>query len=119
MKTVRTFELYKQAYGIILDVYRAIDTFPKNEEYGLASQLKRAAVSIAANLAEGYRKTSSKEKLHFYNIALCSLEECMLYTALAHDLNYHDMKQIEENYDNLAARLFNYCKSIKANPLKG
>ncbi len=56
--------------------YRLTESFPKHELFGLTSQLRRAAVSIPANFAEGFRKTSSPDKLRFYNIAQGSLEEC-------------------------------------------
>jgi four helix bundle protein len=78
-KSARTFEdliVWQKAHRFVLAVYRMSQTFPRSEIYGLSSQFRRAAVSIAANIAEGFRKRGKADKLRFYNIAQGSLEEC-------------------------------------------
>jgi len=67
--------------------------FPKHELFGLVSQFRRAAVSIPANIAEGYKRLSKTEKLRFFNIAQASLEECRYYIILSTDLKYIDEDQ--------------------------
>jgi four helix bundle protein len=64
--------------------------FPKEERYGLSSQFRRAAVSIAANIAEGFRKRTRVDKARFLNTAGGSVEECRYYLVLSHDLGYMD-----------------------------
>ena len=102
----------------MLAVYKIANTFPECERFGLCSQFKRAAVSIPANIAEGYKKLSKADKLRFYNIAQGSLEECRCYVHLSKDLGYID----NEAYMNLAflledtSRLRNaYCRGVIKN----
>ena len=75
-------EIWKKSHEFVLCVYRLTENFPKHELFGLTSQLRRAAVSIPANFAEGFRKNSKAGKLRFYNIAQGSLEECRYYLIL-------------------------------------
>ncbi len=75
---------------MVLQVYKATQTFPKTEVYGLTSQMRRAAVSIPANIAEGFTRYGIKDKLKFYNIAEGSLEELKYYFILSDDLDYID-----------------------------
>ena len=109
---------WQKAHEFVLAVYRETKTFPDFERFGLASQFRRAAVSIPANIAEGYKKLSRADKLRFYNIAQGSLEECRYYVLLSFDLGYID----EENYNCLSesiemtSKLLNgYCKGVMDN----
>ena len=79
---------WQKAHSFVLQVYKATHQFPAEERFGLCSQFQRAAVSIPANIAEGYRKLSQADKLRFLNISQGSLEECRYYILLARDLNY-------------------------------
>ena len=79
---------WQKAHQFVLLVYKFTRTFPVEERFGLCSQFQRAAVSIPANIAEGYKKLSSADKLRFLNIAQGSLEECRYYILLSKDLNY-------------------------------
>ena len=89
-KTFENVALWKKAHAWVLDVYRFTEGFPKHEMFGLTSQLRRAAVSVPDNFAEGFQKTSRADKVRFYNIAQGSLEESRYYLILARDLNYGD-----------------------------
>jgi len=89
-KTMDYTELvvWKKAHEFVLYVYQITKNFPRNEFYGLTLQFRRAAVSIAANIAEGYGKISKAEKLRFLNIAQGSLKECSYYLILSKDPRY-------------------------------
>jgi len=107
--------VWQQAHSFVLDIYRITKLFPKEEIYGLTSQFKRAAVSIPANIAEGYRKRGIKDKLRFYNISQGSADECMYYIILSRDLKYISIDVYEQLYNqlDLVSRLLNsYCKAI-------
>ncbi len=81
----RTFEdvdLWRKAHASVLAIYTFTSKFPNHELFGLNSQLRRAAVSVPANFAEGFKKLGVADKLRFYNIAQGSLEECRYYLIL-------------------------------------
>ena len=107
---------WQAAHAFVLEVYKTTALFPKHERFALSPQFERAAVSIAANIAEGYRKMSKADKLRFMNIAQGSLEECRYYIILSRDISYIDddrcikLNTLIEN----ASRLLNaYSKKIK------
>ena len=81
---------WQKAHQFVVMIYRTTRTFPDFEKFGLSSQFQRAAVSIAANIAEGYKKLSKTDKLRFFNISQGSLEECRYYCLLSRDLGYID-----------------------------
>lgn len=87
-KSFQDLIVWQKAHQFVLGVYRVSNDFPKSEMYGLTSQFRRAAVSIAANIAEGFKKRGSADKLRFLNISEGSLEECRYYLILTRDLNY-------------------------------
>ena len=87
---------WQKAHQFVVMVYRSTKSFPDFEKFGLCSQFQRAAVSIAANIAEGYKKLSKADKLRFYNIAQGSLEECRYYCILAKDLGYIDESTFQQ-----------------------
>jgi four helix bundle protein len=87
----RNFEdiiAWKNAHSLVILVYRITKSFPDYERFGLCSQFQRAAVSIPANIAEGYKKLSKADKLRFFNISQGSIEECRYYCILSRDLGY-------------------------------
>ena len=87
-KSYKELIVWQKAHSFVLKVYSFSESFPKSELYGLTSQFRRAAVSIAANIAEGYVKKTPADKLRFFNISQGSLEECSYYIILSKDLNY-------------------------------
>ena len=80
--------VWRKAHQLVLEVYRLTASFPNEERFGLISQMRRAAVSIPANIAEGFKKAGSRDKANFYNIAQGSLEELRYYLILSMDLGY-------------------------------
>lgn len=81
-------KVWEKAHKLVLDVYRATKTFPKDEIYGLTSQMRRAAASIPSNLAEGCGRNSQAELAQFSQIAMGSASELEYQLLLAHDLQY-------------------------------
>ena len=93
--------VWKKAHGFVLDIYQATKKYPEVERFALCSQFQRAAVSIPANIAEGYKKLGRADKLRFMNIAQGSLEECRYYIILSRDLSYIN----QQEYDCLNVKL--------------
>ena len=89
--------VWQKAHAFTLMVYRLTGVFPINEMYGLVSQFRRAAISVEANIAEGYKKLGKSDKLRFLNISEGSLAECRNYMILSRDLGYVD----ESHYNDL------------------
>ncbi|HCX27859.1 MAG TPA: hypothetical protein DHI91_01835, partial [Candidatus Portnoybacteria bacterium] len=79
---------WQKADELAFQIYRATKNLPSEEKFGLVSQMRRAAVSVAANIAEGYTRNSKKDKVHFYNIAVGSLTEIEYYLDFALRLQY-------------------------------
>jgi len=88
VKSFEDLEVWKKTHQLVLDVYRITGRFPAEEKYSLASQMRRSAISIPANIAEGFKKRSLRHKANFHNIAQGSLEEVRYYVILSKDLNY-------------------------------
>jgi four helix bundle protein len=84
----RQLKVWQKAHAFVLEIYRMTQGFPNEEKFGLVSQMRRAAVSVPANVAEGFKRRSKKEKAHFYNIAQASLEEMKYYLVLSRDLGF-------------------------------
>lgn len=110
--------VWQKAHDFVLEVYRVTQHFPDEEKFGLVSQFRRAAVSIEANIAEGYKKLSRADKLRFFNISQGSLEECRDYHILSRDLLYINESEFNTLHDKIeeASKLLNaYCVSIVKN----
>jgi len=118
MKTpARTFQdllVWQKSHQFVLKVYKLTAGFPKSEMYGLTSQFRRAAVSVPANIAEGFKKRGKADKARFFNIAQASLEESRYYLILAHDLKYGDTSQLISQIEEVSRLLEAYCQSILA-----
>jgi len=118
LKMAYSFEdviAWQKAHAFVLIVYRITKHYPIDEMYGLTSQFRRAAISIEANIAEGYKKLSKADKLRFMNISQGSLEECRDYILLSRDLQYITTDEFSELYNTLedASRmLYLYCNGI-------
>jgi four helix bundle protein len=115
MNPAKTFEdliVWQKAHAFVIAVYRITQSFPKSETYGLSSQFRRAAVSIAANIAEGFRKRSNADKARYLNIAQGSVEECRYYLILAKDLGYADVPELNGLLQEVSKLLNAYAQSI-------
>lgn len=111
----QTFEdlfVWQKAHEFVLSVYSLTERFPKTEIFGLTSQLRRAAVSIAANIAEGFKKRGRADKLRFMNISQGSLEECRYYLILCRDLGYADPTHAQDLLREASILLESYYSAI-------
>jgi four helix bundle protein len=87
-KSFKDLLVWQKAHELVIEAYKITKAFPQEERFGLVSQMRRAAVSIPANITEGFVKRSIKDKSNFYNIAQGSLEELKYYLILSEDLGY-------------------------------
>ncbi|HEV7331469.1 MAG TPA: four helix bundle protein [Flavisolibacter sp.] len=114
-KSFQDLVVWQKAHAFVLLVYTCTESFPKHDIYGLTSQFRRAAVSLAANIAEGYKKKDYKNKLQFLNIAHSSLEECTYYIILSRDLNYQNDEKLAGQIEEVSRLLTAYAKAIQQN----
>lgn len=103
LKNYRDLDLWKRAHAVVSEVYRLTNFFPRNEQFGVVSQLRRAAFSIPANIAEGYGRRSTKELIPFLAIANGSLEELRCFLLLSKDLRYLSVEAQETLEKDLKA----------------
>jgi four helix bundle protein len=113
-RNFQDLDVWKKSHAWVLDIYRLSEHFPKHELFGLTSQLRRAAVSVPANIAEGFKRKGISDKARFYNIAQGSLEECRYYLILVRDLHYADTKQLAEDLDEVSRMLDSYLRTMLA-----
>lgn len=113
-KNFQDLIVWKKAHQFVLSTYRFSDNFPANEAYGLVSQIRRSAISIPANIAEGFKKRTKPDKARYMNIAQASLEECRYYLILAKDLCYGDSYQLMFQLEEVSKLLEAYTSSILA-----
>ena len=111
-KNFQDLIVWQKAHQFVLSFYKASRKFPNNEIYGLTSQFRRSAVSIPANIAEGFKRKSKPDKFRFMNIAQGSLEECRYYLILAKDLKYGAPDELNVQLEEVSKLLEAYAKSI-------
>ena len=109
-------EVWKLADELAFQIYGATRSFPKEELYGVTSQLRRAALSIPTNVVEGYSRKGDKELAHFINISLGSLAETKYLTYFSNRLGYikdEDYTKLKEGYDNLGKLLWRFYQAVR------
>lgn len=89
-------DAWKEGHMLVLKAYELTKAFPREEAFGLASQMRRSAVSITSNVAEGFSRNSSREKIQFYSIALGSVTELQNQLVIARDVGYISTSAYEE-----------------------
>jgi len=100
-RSYRDLEVWKLAISFVKDIYQATERFPANENYGLTQQIRRAAVSIPSNIAEGQVRNSSREFNHFLAIALGSAAELETQLIIAKEINYLTIEGLKLLLNNL------------------
>jgi|ERR1044071_9117195 len=104
--------VWRKAHELVLAIYTLTATFPKPETYGLSLQIRRSAVSVPANIAEGFRRRSRMEKARFLNMAESSLEETRYFLILARDLKYSDTAPLMTSLEEVSRLLNAYSSAI-------
>ena len=109
----RDLIVWQKAHELVVGVYRTSQAFPREEDFGLTAQVRRAAVSIPANIAEGFRKRGTADKARFFNIAEGSLEEVHYYLILASDLGYADCTRLLDQLHATSRLLGSYARKVR------
>ena len=112
-KTFEDLIVWQKSHQFVLEIYKMTQHFPRHELFGLISQIRKSAVSVSANTAEGFKRKGKPDKIRFFNISQSSLEEVRYYLILANDLGYADTKQLKTDLDEIGRMLNAYIKSIK------
>jgi four helix bundle protein len=113
-RTFRDLVVWQKAHRCVLAVYAFTAAFPKQEVYGLSAQMRRAAVSIPANIAESFAKRSRPDKARLLNVAEGSLEETRYYLILARDLGYGQTEELLTALEEVSRLLNSYARSLLA-----
>ena len=116
MRPHEKLDVWKRAVDLVVEIYQATEAFPKEEKFGLTSQVRRAAVSIPANIAEGAARTSTKEFLNFLSIAQGSASEVATELLIAHRLGYLNrdlFQRLHTNLDDISRMILGLSKHLK------
>ena len=100
IKSFTDLNAWKESHWLVIEIYKITNKFPKEEQFGLTNQIRRAVVSITSNIAEGFSRQSLKEKAQFYSMALGSLTEVQNQLLISRDIKYVD----DEIFDKVADR---------------
>lgn len=114
-KTFKELVVWQKAHQFVLVTYSLTASFPGSEIYCLTNQMRRAAISVPANIAEGFKKRGAADKVRFLNIAQGSLEECRYYLILTQDLGYGATTGLELLLEEISRLLVAYSKAIESN----
>jgi four helix bundle protein len=114
-KSFEDLNIWQKAHSFVLEIYRATNAFPKSEMFALTSQMRRAAISIPANIAEGFKKRGRRDKIRVLNIAQASLEESQYYLILAQDLRYGQTTLLRTQLSEVSKMLEAYIRAIENN----
>ena len=115
MKTFRDLKVWQKAHNLTLRIYKITKKFPKDEKFGIISQLRRSASSIPTNIVEGFKRRSNKEYSYFLNLAESSLEETKYHLILSLDLAYiteKDFRELEELSNEIGKMLYGLQKKL-------
>lgn len=96
IKSFTDLTTWQQGHRLVLDIYRTTKEFPRDEQFGLTSQIRRAAVSVTSNIAEGFSRPSFADKAHFYAMAQGSLTELQNQLLIAKDISYIEQKSFDK-----------------------
>lgn len=117
MQNFENLDSWKNAKRLCVLCYKAVNDFPTDERYALSDQIRRAAVSIASNIAEGYSRSSTKELAHYFEISLGSTYEVMTQISIANELgyiSYDTKKEIFSNCENVIKLINGFVRYKKS-----
>lgn len=112
MKRFANLIVYQKSKELVVLVYKILELFPETERFALCSQMRRAAISVPSNIAEGMGRLSDKDQAHFLNIAYGSLMELYAQLDISRDLKYIDdtmFYQLEEQIENISKMIQSMC----------
>ena len=115
-KSFKELIVWQKSHEMVLEIYKITKNFPKDELFVLISQIRRAAISVPANIVEGHRRKTLKDSINFYYIANASLEELRYHILLSKDLGYINetkFQQLEILMDEVSKILNGWIKSQK------
>ena len=113
-KSYKDLIVWQKSYTLVLEIYKLTQSFPKSEQYGLSSQMRRASISIPSNIAEGYGRKHKTEYNQFLSISYSSLLELETQYLLAKDLKYtKENKQVENLLKEVGRMLFRMLNPIR------
>jgi len=118
MKPSKSFQdilVWQKSHQLVLAIYKESNLFPKEELFSLTSQLRRAVISVPANIAEGFKRPGIKDKLRFYNIAQSSLEEVKYFLILSKDLGFIESETSLLLANEVGKMLEVYAQKTKSN----
>ena len=118
-KTHKDLDIWQRGIDLVEHIYQATKGFPKDEEYGLKSQMRRAAVSYPSNIAEEAARSSKNEYVHFAYIALGSLSELETQLVIAGRLRYLEPTALLEEVETLRRKTLNFIKYMKSGKSEG
>lgn len=104
--------LWQKSHALVLEIYKLTRQLPKEELFGLTSQMRRAAVSVPANIAEGFKRRGKSDKARHMNIAQGSLEELQYYLLLCADLSYLPARAVGDRANEVGRMLTSYAQQI-------
>ncbi|KKT41817.1 MAG: hypothetical protein UW30_C0004G0016 [Candidatus Giovannonibacteria bacterium GW2011_GWA2_44_13b] len=117
MEKFQDLNVWKKAHELVRLTYKLTENFPQKEIFGLVSQMRRAAVSVAANIAEGSKRTSNKDRVHFHTMSAGSLEELKYFFILSCDLKFISEAERESALEiarHTGAMLYKLSETLKA-----
>jgi four helix bundle protein len=114
-KSFKELIVWQKAHQLVFNVYTATKDFPREEMYGLTSQLRRSSVSVAANIAEGFKRKGIADKLKYMNTAQGSSSETDYHLLLTNDLKYFNTSGLLNDVDEIGRLLESYMQGIKRN----
>lgn len=113
MRSHRDLDVWKLSIQLVTDIYEELENFPKSELYGLTSQIKRSAVSVPSNIAEGAARNSKAEFARFLNISLGSLAELETQLIISENLSFMNSKKFDEQIVTIRKMIAGLLKSLK------
>ncbi|MBV8275182.1 MAG: four helix bundle protein [Verrucomicrobia bacterium] len=114
-QSFRDLIVWQRAHEFVLRTYELTKRFARDEQFCLIPQFRRAAISIPANIAEGFKKRGLADKNRFFNTSQGSLEECRYYLILGNDLGYGDCIALEPASEEVSRLLVGYAKGVARN----
>jgi len=117
MKTFRDLLVWQKSMSFVTEIYKVSKQFPKDENFGLTSQIRRSVVSVPSNISEGYGREGMKDYLRFLNIAMASLFELQTQLEIASNLEYIKREKFDNLYESsreIERMLSSFIRTVKS-----